>query len=232
VDVGTTLKVTPMVSPDGWITMKVHPEVSSVSASLSAGPRITTREADSTIRVRDNETIIIGGLINKRDDRVKGGVPFLRSIPVVGWLFSKKSSAKEDTELTVFITPHIIRASSRTGSGKPLEDADYAAQGDRFVQDRMLAYAQTLESEIDRTKPQEADLFKYSEMVQAYKVIYKQFPDSPKADLCLYKIAQIYYSVFHKPEAAAQSLIELLEKFPTSSYRDDAKRMLNAMKDG
>lgn len=234
VDVGTTLKVTPMVSPDGWITMKVHPEVSSVSASLSAGPRITTREADSTIRVRDNETIIIGGLINKKDDRTKAGVPFLRSIPIIGWLFSKRSSSREDTELIVFITPHIIRASSHGSDsslkGKVLEHPDYINRGDKFIQDSMFAYVRNLESELDQTKPEAADLFKYSEMIQAYQMIYKQFPDSPQADRCLYKIAEIYDTVFHKSEAAAQVLNELLERFPNSSYRSDAEKMLVLMR--
>ncbi len=109
IDVGTTLKVTPMVSPDGWITMNVHPEVSSVSAALDAGPRITTREADATVRVANGQTIIIGGLINRKDDKIKGGIPFLRAIPVIGFLFSKRSSDFEETELTVFITPYIIK---------------------------------------------------------------------------------------------------------------------------
>lgn len=233
VDVGTSLKVTPMVSPDGWITMKVHPEVSSVSASLSAGPRITTREATSTIRVRDNETIIIGGLINKKDDRTKAGVPFLRSIPGIGWLFSKRSSSKEDTELTVFITPHIIRASSVVnGSGikrMALDNSEYADKGDKFIQESMFAYVQNLEAELDSVKPQEVDLLKYGEMLQAYQMIYRQFPDSPRADLCLFKIAQIYKIGFHKADAAAQYLKELSEKFPDSSYIIEAKKMLQTI---
>ncbi len=212
VDVGTTLKVTPMVSPDGWITMKVHPEVSSVSAALAAGPRITTQEADSTIRVRDNETIIIGGLINKKDDRTKGGVPYLRSIPVIGWLFSNRSLDRESTELTVFITPHIVRASSQAGSGMSIT-------GDTNTQEKIFAYIQGIEADIEKTTPQGSDLFKYDEIVQAYQLIYRQFPDSPKADYCLYEIARIYRDVFHKPEAADQALKELIKKYPDSPYR-------------
>lgn len=233
VDVGTTLKVTPMVSPDGWITMKIHPEVSSVINALSAGPEISTREADSTIRVRDNETIIIGGLINKIDNRTKSGIPFLRSIPVIGWMFSNRSSDKEDTELIVFITPHIIRASNVTGKSPLVKESvynpDYANQGDKYTQDSMFAYIQGVEADIDNTKPEQSDLFKYSEMVQVYQLVYRQFPDSPKADYCAYKIAQIYSTVFHKPEAAAQILKELLKRFPNSSYRHEAQEMLKAI---
>jgi type IV pilus assembly protein PilQ len=226
IDVGTTLKVTPMVSPDGWITMKVHPEVSSVSEALAAGPRITTQEADSTIRVRDNETIIIGGLINKIDNRTKSGIPFLRSIPIIGWLFSNRSSDKEDTELTVFITPHIVRASSMAVNNP---NPDYANKGDPYTQDSMFAYIETVDSDIDKNKPNESDLFKYSEIVQAYQSIYRQFPDSPKADYCLLKVAQIYSTIFHKPEAAKGTLKELLKKYPKSPYRQQAHEMLKAI---
>jgi Flp pilus assembly secretin CpaC len=202
----------------------VHPEVSSVSASLSAGPRITTREADSMIRVRDNETIIIGGLINKKDDRTKGGVPFLRSIPLVGWMFSKRSSDLEETELTVFITPHVIRASSAAGDSNG--HLDYA-DGDRYTQETLLAYAANLEKS---NKPDDADLFRFSEMAQTYALVYKQFPESPKADFCLYRMGQIYSDVFKKNEAAAGAFHELIEKFPDSAYAHDAQAMLGKIK--
>lgn len=116
VDVGTSLKVTPLVSPDGWITMKIHPEVSKVTKYSADGvPLIGTREADATIRVRDNETIIIGGLISNDDTSSEDGVPGLRSIPFLGWFFKKHVASKVKSELMVFITPHIIRSPIQGG---------------------------------------------------------------------------------------------------------------------
>lgn len=128
VDVGTALRVTPLVSPNGWITMKIHPEVSSVSASLSVGPRITTREAESTVRVKDKQTIVIGGLISKKDDRVEGGIPGLKSIPLLGKLFSKRSSDVEETELVVFITPYIIHDGQIDGQRNIYEEGIYTTE--------------------------------------------------------------------------------------------------------
>ncbi len=114
-EVGTTLKVTPLVSADGWITMKVHPEVSSVVMMIEdAGPQITTREADATIRVKDNETIIIGGLMGRNEDHTNNGVPGLSTLPGLGWLFKRHVSTNGQSELVVFITPHIIRTPSET----------------------------------------------------------------------------------------------------------------------
>ena len=110
-----------------------------------------------------------------------------------------------------------------------LDNAEYAGKGDKFIQESMFAYIHNLEAELDNVKPEEVDLLKYSEMLQAYQLLYRQFPDSPRADFCLYKIAQIYKNGFHKSDAAAQSLKELLEKFPKSSYRSDAERMLETI---
>ncbi len=132
IDVGTTLRVTPFVSPDGWITMNVHPEVSSVSASLDAGPRITTREADATIRVKDGQTIIIGGLINKRDDRIYGGIPGLKDIPFFGKMFSKKSEDWQETELTVFITPRITLSPYKINDEEN-DDAELQAEKESWL---------------------------------------------------------------------------------------------------
>ncbi len=113
VDVGTLLRVTPMVSPDGWITMKVHPEVSSVVTVTDAGPQVTTREADATIRVKDNETIIIGGLLSRSSDVTHNGVPGLGSVPVLGWFFKRHTTDERQSELMVFITPHIMPSPSK-----------------------------------------------------------------------------------------------------------------------
>ncbi|MFA6356166.1 MAG: secretin N-terminal domain-containing protein, partial [Candidatus Omnitrophota bacterium] len=110
IDVGTTLRVVPSINADGYITMLIHPEVSSVSALLDAGPRITTREADTTVRVMEGETIVIGGLIKQDDSRTSSKVPLLGDLPIIGLLFTNKSKDQAQTELAVFITPKILRS--------------------------------------------------------------------------------------------------------------------------
>jgi len=112
-DIGVALRVTPWVSPEGWITMYVHPEVSSLLETLDAGPRVATREAEVTVRVKDGETIIIGGLIKSEDTKSLKKVPFLGDIPLLGNLFRKKEDETNDTELVIFITPHLIKERAR-----------------------------------------------------------------------------------------------------------------------
>ena len=112
--VGITLKVTGKSSPDGTITLYVHPEVSSISSylSLSNGislPQIATRFVDTTIRVKDGETIGIGGLI--RDDDIKNiqKVPLLGDIPFFGQLFRSRDIRKIHSEVVVFITCRMLK---------------------------------------------------------------------------------------------------------------------------
>jgi type IV pilus secretin PilQ/predicted competence protein len=108
VDIGTTLRVTPQINEDGYITMNVHPEVSSLHTALDAGPRITTREADTTVRVKEGETLVIGGLIKQTEGASEEKIPLLGDIPLLGFLFKRREHDIERKELAVFITPKIL----------------------------------------------------------------------------------------------------------------------------
>ncbi|MBF0331033.1 MAG: secretin and TonB N-terminal domain-containing protein [Candidatus Omnitrophica bacterium] len=232
-EVGTTLKVTPLVSAEGWITMKVHPEVSSVvSIDPEAGPRITTREADATIRVKDNETIIIGGLINKNDDQSNNGVPGLSSLPGVGWLFKRHSSSKSQSELMVFITPHIIRSTSDTPALPKVDDKPEVRVDAQDISQDMsmltgyLEYANSLEKDLEsKTKD---DFYLGLELIKTYKAIFDFFPASGKSDFCLYKIASIYVNSFGKCVPAEEALTKLKEMFPQSLYIEKTQSLIDA----
>lgn len=230
IDVGTTLKVTPMVSPDGWITMNVHPEVSSVSASLDAGPRITTREADATIRVRDKETIIIGGLINKKDDRIDGGIPYLRSIPLLGILFSKRSKDIEETELTVFITPHIIKTPAEIVKRKDVVEEEVYLDLEKInhlnLVDKLLEHARNLEREDTAESANKSKRLRNEERLNTYKLIVNQFPGSSNVDYALWMMGKIYYEYFREYDAATAALENLISQYPESQYIEQAQRIL------
>ncbi len=226
IDVGTTLRVTPLVSPDGWITMNVHPEVSSVSAALDAGPRITTREADATIRVRDGQTIIIGGLISKQDDHIKGGVPILRAIPIVGVLFSKRSEDRQEKELTVFITPRIIREMPESASAKDFTKEEVYLQVDsrgpiNFV-DKLFEHAKNLEDDDSVESANKSLAHRKEEIVNTYKQIISQFPNSKDVDKALFEMGMVYFAFFKEYGAAAESFDRLVNEHPASLYRRKA----------
>jgi len=112
IDAGVSLKILPKISSDGYITMFLEPEVSSISEwrVTSAGefPVITTRNAKSEVRIRNGETIIIGGLINKLDRENITKIAILGDIPILGMLFQNKIIEQTKTEVIFLVTPKII----------------------------------------------------------------------------------------------------------------------------
>lgn len=111
VEAGVKLLVRPTVNADRRITLKVKPEVSNPSgttlAFAGAPPAINSRNAETTVLLRDGETIAIGGLISERTTKSVTGIPLLMSIPLIGYLFKGTEDRLERTELIVFLTPRI-----------------------------------------------------------------------------------------------------------------------------
>jgi len=118
VDVGVKLKVVPTINRDGFITMKIKPEISSVVRTLTTGtedeprsqiPIVTTSEAETTVKVKDGSTIMIAGLRRNQDEKDIDGMPYLSRIPILNFFFARKDLDKTQAELIIFITPHIIK---------------------------------------------------------------------------------------------------------------------------
>jgi len=110
VTTGIMLKVTPVINSDGRILMKILPSVSQVAKAtiLGGAPGIDTRQADTNVIVRNGETIVIGGLITDTQSNMVYKVPVLGDIPLLGWLFRKKSVLRSRMELLIFVTPRIM----------------------------------------------------------------------------------------------------------------------------
>lgn len=110
-DVGVTLKVTPHVNNDDFVTMTIEPEVSSASRSAYfPNEAVDTRKrtAKTTVMAQDGETIVIGGLLRKDINETHFKVPLLGDIPLLGRLFRKSVESEVDSEVMVFITPRIL----------------------------------------------------------------------------------------------------------------------------
>lgn len=115
VDVGIKLFVTPTINRDGFITMKIKPEVSSATrtsitseGTVTQIPIVTTSEAETTVMIKDGLTIIIGGLQKEEKTREVKKVPILGDIPLLGIPFRSVSDELNKTELVILLTPHII----------------------------------------------------------------------------------------------------------------------------
>ncbi|OGX28672.1 MAG: hypothetical protein A3B78_01035 [Omnitrophica WOR_2 bacterium RIFCSPHIGHO2_02_FULL_67_20] len=111
VDVGTKLFVTPSIKRDGHIQLKVRPEVSTSKVETfqtNRIPIVTSTEAETNVLVKSGVTLIIGGLIEHKDERTENRVPVLGDMPIIGAAFRGSTDSNRKTELVVFLTPQII----------------------------------------------------------------------------------------------------------------------------
>lgn len=110
-DVGLGLKVTPRISQDGFINLKVHAELKDLSAkTLFDASIINKREADATVMVPDGYTVVLGGLMRDNDTVIENKVPLLGDIPFLGNLFKKTEKTTLKTELLIFLSPKILKS--------------------------------------------------------------------------------------------------------------------------
>jgi type II secretory pathway component GspD/PulD (secretin) len=109
IDTGIILRVTPQVSSDGYVLLQLFVKSSVPSSAETDGiPNEISRQATSQVLVRDGETVVIGGVYRQRAKKVEGGVPWLKDIPVLGWLFKNQATQDTRQELLVFITPRVV----------------------------------------------------------------------------------------------------------------------------
>jgi general secretion pathway protein D len=111
-NVGITLDMVPQVSEGDYIKLDLYEEVSNVlpgTQNNALGPTTTIRSASTEVFVQNHRTAVVGGLLSSQDTINNQGVPFISNIPVLGNLFSNKSSDRMKNNLIVFLTPHIIR---------------------------------------------------------------------------------------------------------------------------
>jgi len=114
IDAGVSLSITPLTGGDGEIIIDLSEEVSTLSApdAVTGLPTKTTRSANSTIRVRDGQTIVIGGLRQAEDRSTRHAIPVLSKLPLVGNFFRSKRTETTMVDLAIFIT---ARTLSQTG---------------------------------------------------------------------------------------------------------------------
>lgn len=106
---GVTLDITPQVSDGSDIIVALHPVVNSLSGILNGVPQISTRDTQTVVHLHDNQTLVIGGLIQETDTRSVNTIPLLGQLPLVGGLFRNKDTNVTRNELVIVVTPHILK---------------------------------------------------------------------------------------------------------------------------
>ena len=115
VTIGTILSITPQISADNWISLDISPVLTSLIDTLTSpsksanAPVLDTKQASTLVRVRDGDTVVMGGLIQTQHSKSENKIPLLGDIPWLGKLFTGTFNSKQKKELVMFVSPHIIR---------------------------------------------------------------------------------------------------------------------------
>lgn len=110
-DTGVILNVTPRINDDGIILLDIDQQVSSVKDQTTAGvdsPTISTKQIKTKLAVKDGQSILMGGLIDRNDTVNDSGIPLLKDVPGLGWLFKSHSVTHNKKELMIMVTPYVI----------------------------------------------------------------------------------------------------------------------------
>jgi general secretion pathway protein D len=114
------LNVRPTISSDGYVRLQVTQEVNAATEEVEFdAPVISTRSVQTQLLIKDGQTVVLGGLSDRQREVTKGGIPVLSGLPMIGGLFGREQRHFTETELLIFLTPHVIKtdedADSLTG---------------------------------------------------------------------------------------------------------------------
>jgi general secretion pathway protein D len=123
--VGSTLQVTPYITPDGLVVLDIYQDLSQVEGFTKIDnndvPTTSSRNAQATLSVRDGDTIMLGGYIQESKDDSSSGVPFLKDIPGLGVLFRAKSHQYNRQEVMLFLQVTVLKTPSDAGAQAKIE---------------------------------------------------------------------------------------------------------------
>jgi general secretion pathway protein D len=182
-DVGIILKLTPQITEGDHVKLDLYQEISSVknepnaNITISLGPTITKRSTKTSVVVKDNQIVVIGGLMEEKDEETVTKMPLLGDIPILGWFFKTKNVSRNKTNLLVFLTPHIIKEPARLAQITETKRKEFAVANKRFAEGEVLV---KFREGVSEEKAHEiishegAGLLRYMETIGAYLLKLKQ----------------------------------------------------------
>ena len=124
-DLGIKVKLTPFISPEGYVTLNIEPDYTTEKSTVVdnegniAATLLQRRNLElKNIRIRDNETLIIGGMMKESEMKTVQKIPILGDIPVIGAIFRSSATSKVKEEMVIMLTPRIIKESAEIVSNE------------------------------------------------------------------------------------------------------------------
>lgn len=223
-DVATTLKILPQVNQSDLVRLEIGVEVIKLRDQNDTSGRPTTlkRTANTTVVVHNQETIVIGGIIDQGMSTGEYKVPLLGDIPLLGWMFKTHSNIEEKTNLFIFITPHIVENPAELASiyYQKRDVMEYVKEGSSMIADWRFGYEPGPQhavalADLGFKKMQEKD---YLRARQYFEQALKTNPDYPYALLNLGLVSELEGN----PEEAAEIFRKVLDMQLPERLREDA----------
>ncbi len=188
-DVGITLRLTPQITEGDYVKMEIYQEISSLKGDteniiLNVGPTTTKRSTKTSVVVKDSQTVVIGGLMEEKEEVNINKVPLLGDVPVLGWIFKNKKQEKKKTNLLIFLTPHIVKESEHLEKLSENKKSEFAKAEERFKQGELLVKFKegVSESRINEIiSLEEASIISTSKSTGVYNIKLKENMDVLKA---------------------------------------------------
>lgn len=177
-DVGITLKITPQITEGDYVKLDIYQEISSLKQEsenilISVGPSTTKRSTKTSVTVKDNQTVVIGGLMQEKDEDTITKVPILGDIPILGWLFKYKTAGKKKTNLLVFLTPHIVKEAEHLAKITDDKKKEFGKKEKMYAEGELLIKFKkdvTAEKALQSILNKEASLIRFLESAEVYQI--------------------------------------------------------------
>jgi general secretion pathway protein D len=142
-DVGIILRITPHITEGDHVKLDIYQEISAVknqsdALTASVGPTITKRSTKTTVVVKDDQTVVIGGLMGENDEESVTKMPVLGDIPILGWLFKTRHMTKSKTNLIVFLSPHVAQGPEKLEQITMRKQKEFAKANQQFAGDELI----------------------------------------------------------------------------------------------
>jgi general secretion pathway protein D len=142
-DAGIILNITPQITEGDYVRLDIYQEISAVEDAsdeilTTVGPTTTKRATKTSVIVKDGRTVVIGGLMQEREEKSVSKVPLMGDIPILGWLFKFNRVSRNKTNLLVFLSPHIVKESDELAQVTGDRQREFFADEKNYSEDQFM----------------------------------------------------------------------------------------------
>ncbi len=201
-DVGITLKITPQITEGDFVKLDIYQEISSLkqvteNVLINIGPTTTKRSTKTTVFAKDGQTVVIGGLMQEKEETSLNKMPILGDIPLIGLAFRNESVSKKKTNLLVFLTPHIVKEPEVIASITSQKQKEFGMAENRFAENELLVkFKESIDEETARLiiSSQGAVIVKFIEGVKIYHIKLREGHDVKDAVEEFSRLPEVLYA--------------------------------------